>query len=491
MKKNIFILITLISLTTNLFAQQSKEQQLSKFIEEALKVFPVVPSISVSVANDKETLFAEGFGHYDIENNLKSNSNTNYYIASTTKSFVGLLALILADEGKIDLNEQITNYKPFKNFSNKNVFNGITVKDLVTHQTGLDNNYLSFLLAYSGDYDSKTILKLINEESIPNKNGKAFKYTNYGYYLFAILLHEEFGLNWKKELEKKIFKPLNMQNTTAYISKANEVAFPYNSVFKKQLKKLHLQKTDKTMHAAGGIISNANDISKFLSFCIDNGKNIVPENLIKRSYATQASSEHKGIKVFEGKGYGIGWRLGEFSDKEVVYHFGGYTGYYSHLSFLPKQKLGVAVFVNHEFGLPIGNLIANYAYDLYLGNTNKLKKHEKTLKKKFPKLLKAAQKSQLAHEKKQASRSWQLTLQKQDYVGSYTNEKFGTAKVTFQNGKNYIETGSLKAECTPFPQENTMRVELIPNSGTVIRFIIENGKVTAISYAGEKFLKTK
>ncbi|WP_298893293.1 serine hydrolase domain-containing protein [uncultured Psychroserpens sp.] len=494
-KRTLFIIVVLIVLSKNLIAQDSKEERLSNFIEEVLEAFPVIPGVSIAISNNNETLYTNGFGKYDIENNFKCDSNTNFYIASTTKSFVGLLAALLDNEGKINLNEQITSYKPFKNFSNTDLFKNITVLDLITHQSGIDNHYLSFLLAYSGDYTNETILKLIEEETFKNEKGKAFAYSNFGYYLFDVLIKEELGLSWKGLLHEKVFKPLDMQNTTAYISRAKNVAKPYISVFPEQLKTIHLQKSDATMHAAGGLVSNANDIGKFLSFFLSKGmynnETLVSKELIESTYAKHISAAHDGIKVFDGKAYGKGWRIGNFNKYNVIYHFGGYSGYYSHLSFLPEQNLGVAVFINHEFGLPVANLIANYTYDLYLGNDSNLKKHEKTLEKKLPKLLKSAQKSQVAHEKKQAARRWELSLEKQNYIGHYYNEKFGTAIVTFNEDKNYIEIGNLKAVCTPFPQLDTMRVELIPNSGTVIKFIIENNEAISISYGGEIFKKQK
>lgn len=494
MRKYILAFVVILGLLPKYCtAQQSKEQKLSKFIENTLKIFPVIPSISIAVADDKKTLFAKGFGFYDVENNLKSNSNTNYYIASTTKSFVGLLALILEEEGKIHLNAQITSYKPFKNFANKEIFKNITVLDLLSHQSGINNSFISIPLAYSGDYNSKNILILIDEITTKNKKGKKFDYTNFGYYLYSLILKEELGLNWKDLLREKIFNPIEMYNTTAYISKSREMALPYGTLFKDKVKKLYLQKTDETMHAAGGIISTANDMANFLSFCINDGvfknKQTVKKGLIKKSYLKQTSAKHKAIKVFNGNGYGIGWRLGKFNKKEVVYHFGSYTGFYSHFSFLPKEKIGVSVFINHELGLPIANLIANYAYDLYLGNNSKLKKHERTLKNKMPKLLKRAQKSQLAHEKKLAARTWQLTMPKENYAGIYKNEKFGTVKVTFKNNKNYVKFGNLEAECTPYPEQDSMRVELIPNSGSVIQFIVKSNKVTTIAFGKIKFKK--
>ena len=349
-KYYLFILLQTVFII-NIFAQSDEHTKLSAFVKRALETTKIIPAISITVVDKTGTIFSEGFGYASIENGILATSQTDFYIASCTKSFNGLLLAILAQEEQIDLYKNITDYKPLVDFANDDVFKNITIMDLLSHQSGIDNDYLSFKLAYTGDYTSGEILKLIENETKKNEDGNTFEYTNFGYYLIDIILQEEFGINWRVALKEKLFMPLNMTNTTGFISNLanDQLAQPYLGVLAEKLKLVELKKTDKTMHAAGGLVSTGEDIGKFLSLYINKGfvneRQLIPQKLIENTYDLQVSANHKGVNIFKGVGYAMGWRLGEFYQDEVAYHFGSYPGYFSHISFLPKKNIGVAIFI--------------------------------------------------------------------------------------------------------------------------------------------------
>lgn len=465
-----------------------QQMQLREFIKKGLTTTQVVPSLSVAVVKDGEVVFTEAFGYADLETKREADTQTSYYIASTTKAYNGLLATLLAEEGLIDLERPITNYKPFKDFERKSVFEGITINDLLSHQSGIDNPYLSFRLAYTGEYSKEEVLKLVEEETQQNETSKAFLYTNFGYYLLDLLLEAELGKSWRDLLEEEVFEPLGMTKTTAYASKTTDLALPHGGVFPERVSAYDLRKTDATMHAAGGLMTTAEDAAKFLQFFLQKHEKTP---VLQQTYAQQVEAAHENVNVFEGKGYGRGWRIGEFEGQQVVYHFGGYTGYYAHLSFLPEENTGVAVFANHDLAMPLANLVARYAYHLYGGQSKKLKKDEKLLKKKFPKFLKRQQKAQLAHEKKQAERRWALSLDKSAYAGTYHNPNFGTATIRYEAGKLIVEMGNLKTTATAFPSPDCARVELVPGLGSVVCFDVADGKVLRVHHRREVFERVR
>ncbi len=493
MKKIIPSFIIFLLFSMNLFAQADTTQMLKSFIQNTLEASEIVPSISISIVSDKDVLYQETFGYADWEKQQAATNQSVYYIASCTKAFNGLLAHILAEEGMLDLNEPIINYKPFKDFKKKEVFQNITIMDLLSHQSGIDNPYLSFRLAYTGDYSNAEILRLIEEETQRNEAGKAFEYTNFGYYLFDYLLQAELGKCWKDLLDEKLFQPLDMENSTAYISKVpdGKLARPHSGVFKGQVNVSPLQKNDAMMHAAGGLMTNTEDAAKFLQFYLGKGMGIYPKYLVENSYQQQVEAKHEYVRVFEGKGYASGWRIGEFENEKIVYHFGGYTGYFAHYSFIPEKKIGMAIFSNTDMGMTAANLISKYAYNLYLGNKKELKQAEKILNKKVPKALAQERKVQLAHEQKMAERTWNLTLPKAHYAGVFRSEKYGTVEIHYQEEQFVVMAGNLKTAATPFPTENTMRVELVPGSGTIIGFNLKDGKVQSLFHQRETFVKMK
>ena len=250
-----------------------KTERLSRFITSSKNAIAVVPGVSIAVVNENGPLFMKSLGYADMEEATLVNDQTAFYIASCTKSFNGLLANILEDEGIIKLSENITEYAPFKNFKDKSVFEEVTIMDLLSHQSGLSNPYLTFRLAYSGQYSSNKILSLIQEETTKSKEGKIFSYTNLGYYFLDAIIQAETGKNWKELLEEKVLKPLEMHKTTAYMSvlDAENYAYPHLGGYPDSIYRAPVVKTDKTMHPAGGVISNVEDVAKFLTMYINKG----------------------------------------------------------------------------------------------------------------------------------------------------------------------------------------------------------------------------
>lgn len=493
MKITILAFITSLLFSINLFAQVDTSQMLNSFIQNTLETSEIVPSVSVAIVSDQDVLYQETFGYADWEKQQAATNQSVYYIASCTKAFNGLLAHILAEEGSLDLNAPILDYKPFKDFNKKEVFRNITVMDLLSHQSGIDNPYLSFRLAYTGDYTHAEILRLIEEETQANEAGKDFEYTNFGYYLFDYLLQAEHGKSWKDLLDEKLFQPLGMENSTAYASKVptEKLAHPHSGVIQEKASISPLQKNDALMHAAGGLMTNIEDAARFLQFYLGKGKGVYPEDLVEHSYQQQVAAKHEYVRVFDGNGYASGWRIGEFEKEKIVYHFGGYTGYFAHYSFIPEKNIGMAIFSNTDMGMTAANLISKYAYNLYLGNKKELKKAEKILNKKVPKALAQERKSQIGHEQKMAERTWNLTLPKAQYVGVFNSEKYGSVAIEYQDGQFMVMAGNLKTIATPFPTENTMRVELVPGSGTIIGFNLKEGKVVSLFHQRETFVKMK
>ena len=482
---------------SELFSKTKKTERLTKFIEKAQKAISVIPGVSVVVVDENGPLFIKSFGYADYENEIIANEQTGFYIASCTKSFNGLLANILAEEGKIDLSNEITKYAPFKGFNNKSAFENVSIMDLLSHQSGLENPYLTFRLAYSGQYENKEILKLIEEDTNKSETGKVFSYTNLGYYLLDALVQAELGESWKDLLSEKVFEPLEMNKTTAYISKMNqkEIALPHLGAFPDSIHKAQLMKTDKTMHPAGGLISNAEDISNFLSFYINKGsfqdKQVYPEHLVQETYKKQISTENTIGKAYECHGYGSGWLLGKLNEEDLVLHYGAYEGYRAHISFIPEKKIGIAVFINHELAMQFINEIVKYTYNLYLENETNTIEQEQLAEKELKELLIDYQNYIGKRKEKLLNHSWNLTQQHNEYTGVFTNNKMGTLEITQKDGSFLVTCGNMASIAIPHMDKDCMWVKLTSQSGEAICYDKLNGKVLSVNYKDNIFSKNE
>ena len=495
MTKKIILIALFFTVSHFIVAQKTgKDQRLIQFIDKIQKELEVAPAISVAVVSPIQN-FAYTTGYANLETKQKATTSTGFYIASTTKAFVGLLASILEYEGKINLQKPIIEYKPFSNFKEKAKFEGLTIDDLLSHQIGVDNEYLSSRLAYTGQYSEEELLRITDKESEKLENGKQFMYSNYGYYLFSMILKAELGKTWQDLLQEKIFAPLEMKNTSAKVSDFDKksLAEPHHNTFGKNVQTSDFFKIDETMHAAGGIITSAEDMANFLSFLLGDGnfegKTIYPKAVLEKNKEKLVSAVHEGNKIFEGTEYARGWHIGNFEGKKVVYHFGGYHGFASHLSFLENEKIGVSIQINHSLGLNVANMIAKYAYYLNLGDEKAAKKLEKQGLKSLQKRLKRYNKSEVKYAEKLAKREWMLSLSKEQYIGTYKSENIGTVKVSYQDNELLFTIGNVKTIATAYELEDCMRIQLSPGNGIVIRFQIENGKPVSFSFGEDIFEK--
>lgn len=489
--KKLISMALLMSMVT--LGAQNESKIFDDLIQKALKSTPMVPGIGIAVVKDGKIVISKGYGSADPGMGEKSTPETSYYIASITKSFTGLLAVMLADEGKIDLDAPLTTYEPFKNLKNKDVFANITIRELLNHTSGIENGYIVFREAYTGDKSLEILTMLLEEKTELRKDGKVYRYDNLGYNIFGILLEAEFGWKWQDLLQERIFTPFGMTNTSAYISKGEKenwtLAWPYNGFLSVTPQRETLMKNDAMMQSAGGIICSPKDAANWMNVFLNSGKlnnkKIVDPKLIAAALKPTSSYNREG-DIFNDKGYGVGWITADYKGEEIKYHFGGFAGFFSHISIMPEKNIGIAVFANEAaFGDNVANLIASFIYDYYLGNVKTIADYDDEIAA-LDKRIVEVQQNIKKHYDDLAKREWKLELPKSAYQGTYFNRHVGTIVIEEKNNELHVTMGPLNAIATPFTKNNSIRVEFA-GSGSALLFEVSQGKVVNMNYDGDVF----
>src|SRR5437773_3630069 len=155
------IVISLIALLLNsasvfVFAQTSRPAAEKDFIaaydaqiRKTLATFPDLPGIAIVVVKDNKPIFVRAYGMADKEAGIKADTDTLFYIASSTKSFTALAAAMLDQEGKIKFTDPVTKYTPGVRFKNE-IPDKVTIQNLLTHTSGLRNIALQNRFAFTG-----------------------------------------------------------------------------------------------------------------------------------------------------------------------------------------------------------------------------------------------------------------------------------------------------------------------------------------------------
>ena len=215
------------------FAQTSPDadaaivRDLDAFIERVMAT-DLTPGLGVAVVRGANVIYVKGFGFADRERRRRATADTQFYIASTTKSFTALAGALLASRGLIDLDMPLSRALPGAKFHPEVSPDRITLRDLLTHTHGIRGGPIEIRTAFTGEFTNAQLLDILKFHA-PAPTGRSFAYSNLGYNIFGMVLDEKFKEGWKQVLQREVFDPLDLRSTTAWISKVdpNRLAQPY------------------------------------------------------------------------------------------------------------------------------------------------------------------------------------------------------------------------------------------------------------------------
>lgn len=454
------------------------------------------PGIAVAVYTP-DGVYTRSFGVTDVTTGEKVTADTAFYIASTTKAFTALAIDSLAHRGRIDLDDTLAELAPDAPFPAAVRPGEVTVRNLLTHTSGIENGPIAFRSAYTGDHTPDLMWKLLGDSQV---NARAplgkFEYTNTGYNVLTIVTDRKLGARWQDLLQREIFTPAGMTHSTAYMSKARRerwsIAKPHASLEAGRADRLDVEKTDGMMQSAGGLVVSANDAARWLELLVNDGqvrgKQVVPAEVVRDTRQRLAKvGATRG--AFTREDYGLGWYIGRYRDDVVLSHGGGFAGYASFISYMPERRIGVAVFVNDSgAGSATPEAVTQYVYDRLLGRPEAASAAAIAgLKSAFEERIAAV----AADKANRAKRPWTLSQPRSAYAGTYESAALGTLVVTADGETLSAQLGPLHAVAEPFTQPDTIRVAFA-GTGMVIGFELgADGQAAAATFSGSRFQRAK
>jgi CubicO group peptidase (beta-lactamase class C family) len=453
----------------------------------------LTPGMQVAVVKGGEIVYSESFGTADLETGRKVNRETKFYIASTSKALTGQAAVSLAAKRAIDLDAPISRYLPELRLQAPLSADSITTRELLTHTHGISNDGpFIFVPTFTGDYVPADLPRLLAAHG-PDENGGAFTYGNIGYNVAAMVLEAATGKGWKDLVEAEVLVPAGMTHTTAYRSRAgDDVAMPHR-LHGEGFHRLPFVKIDATMQPAGGHLTTANDLARFLVAHLDHGRidgqQVFPAAVISETHRQQATQDKK-FGAYHRYGWGIGWDLGTYDADTLVHRFGTfYGGFFSHLSFMPERGIGVVVLLNEgRVAQMTAESVANAIYDTLLEKPGAAEKW-RAFAAEVPAQL-AQIRSELTKERERRAARPQATAHPlAAYAGEYENELYGRMVWTVEDRRLRVRMGALASDTEVYDgAKDQIRVELI-GGGEVVTFECEGEKVVGLTYSDVRFVR--
>jgi CubicO group peptidase (beta-lactamase class C family) len=406
-----------------------------------------------------------------------------------------LNALLLEHHGAVDTRTSLQAMFPGAAFAGLEA-GAVTARDLLGHTSGLDNAPMVWATALSGVHDAASRERLVaRSRAHADARHGTFRYTNLGYNILSVWLDRRIGSPWQRQLEENVFTPLGMTRTSASISEAHALGWPlakpYSILGTDRDTPLYLEKADETMQAAGGMVSTAPDLARFLIAQLDAGRlddaQALPAAVIERSHAPLAVTDGR-YQDFKRSGYAWGWYTGGYKGRRMLHHFGSFAGFHAHLSFIPEANAGLVVLNNEDFlAAHLTNLIADHAYGVLLGEANVAASASPRVEAMLENAAQLDARIAAEHAKIE-SRTWNLSLPPAAYAGTYSDPDLGNMVVTLDSGGRLgFRWGRLHAQATGYDSKDHLRVEFVPNSGEVVRFVVDDGTPIAVEFDGLSF----
>jgi CubicO group peptidase (beta-lactamase class C family) len=450
-----------------------------------------MPGLAVGVVQGNTAVYAKGFGFADRERRRSVTADTQFYIASTTKSLTALAAAALAQRKTIDLEQSLTQALPGVAFHAGISPDAITLRDLLTHTHGIKpGGPVDLRTAYTGDFTNQQLLRLLRLHA-PAPTGRAFAYSNLGYNIFSLALDTRFPEGWKSVLDREVFRPLGMTSTTALMSKAdrNRLALPYEYRIARP-ERVDYAKADSNMQAGGGHISSVNDLTRFLVAQLNDGRidnrQALPRGVIASTHQKFAD-QNRAFGVFQRFGWSLGWDMATYENDTILQRFGDFQGFRSHVSFMPERRMGVVVLSNGGgVSSPLTDLVATYIYDRLLEKPALAARYAERmndLRQQFDRIMKDAA--------QRLTRPQTTPLPLSAYVGTYESEALGGMVWTFEDGRLVVRLGIAKGDVEVYDGTKYQLRTTLTGAGSVATFVVPAGasQPTAVEWMEETFVR--
>ncbi len=350
-------IIFLIVLFPALLRAQTNKERLQKLEEYYIKALADwnVPGMAIAITDANEILYARGFGVTDITTGQPVDENTLFAVASNTKAFTVAALAMLVEQEKITWNDKVRKYLPWFALYDPWVSDQMTVRDLLTHRSGL-KTFSGDLIWYGSTYSRREIIEKARHLRPAFGFREQFGYSNIMYITAGELIPAITGQSWDDFVTLHLLQPLDMHRSTLHVSNLavkENIAQPHTYV-DGTLRQIPWVDWDN-MGPAGSLISSASEMANWLQMNLNNGvfkgKEILSQASIREMQESntplpisKAFSERFPSTHF--RAYGLGWSLLDYKGKKIIAHNGGYDGMISQTVMIPEEGIGFVILTN-------------------------------------------------------------------------------------------------------------------------------------------------
>ncbi|MBV9925299.1 MAG: serine hydrolase [Acidobacteria bacterium] len=420
---------------------QTLEQQLKEVDEYAARAGREwnVPGFALAVVKDDKVVFVKGYGVRELGKPEPVDRDTLFAVASNTKAFTAAALATLVDEGKLRWDDPVTKYLPYFQLYDPYVTREMTVRDLLSHRSGLAT-FGGDLLWYETVYPREEVIRRVRFLKPAYGFRSRYGYQNIMFITAGEIVPAVTGKSWDDYVREKFFEPLGMKRTvTTYkqLTSAENVAAPHNEV-DGRVQVVHYSNVD----AAGGaaaINSSAAEMAEWVRLQLGRGtyqgKKIFSAAASREMWTPHtvvsgiSESAEKFNPTVHFNLYGLGWFLGDYRGRKVVTHSGGLDGMTSRVALMPEENLGVVILTNSE--TPLQSFLYYKVFDVFTGAPARDWSADYLARAKAAREREAAEAKKIEEARVPNTKP---SLPLDAYAGTYGGQMYGDAKVSEEGG---------------------------------------------------------
>jgi D-alanyl-D-alanine carboxypeptidase len=301
-----------------------------------------IPGLALAVLTNGVLAKAQGYGWADAEAKLPVTTNTLFQIQSVTKIFTATAIMLLAEEGKIDIEKRIATYLSNLPASWSNV----TVRHLLTHTSGIKDFINEPTVNLTNDVTPDEIVKSLADLPLNFATGEQYRYSNTGYQLLGMMIHQITGMPWHEFVRQRVLVPAGMSATrvNAVDIQCSDLARGYRWEKDQQLPGYPVAMSILS-YPGGGLLSSAVDLAAWDKALY--GEAVVKRSLLERMWTPARLNSGATVE------YGLGWGVQEHLGRRFVGHGGAHmTGFKASFTHFVEEKVTVIVLCNQRGANP-------------------------------------------------------------------------------------------------------------------------------------------
>jgi CubicO group peptidase (beta-lactamase class C family) len=346
---------------------------LDRYIQQAMRDWEV-PGLAIVVVRNDTVLAARGYGVREMGKPAPVDANTVFNIASLTKSFTTAAAAMLVDEGKLAWDAPAHRYLPQLEFSDRYLTEHITMRDLLSHRTGLHPANMMWQMTDIARPEIVRRARFLQPDKLFRSEEV---YSNVGFTIAGEALAAAAHTSYEELIRQKIFVPLGMRSTTISMRELANVANKVSphAIIAGVQRPIPWRDID-VIAPAGAINSTANDMATWLRFQLGNGtfgaRQLVSATNMWEVHSPQVvlpvtAAMKRGRQVQGWPAYALGWNVMDYRGHPILWHSGNADGQPSIMTLFPDDHLGIAVMMNTWGAGVLHGMLTNRIADAYLG----------------------------------------------------------------------------------------------------------------------------